>query len=346
MKTKQKLVDSIYLNSEGGKVILFQLIKYLIQNNSISNFFFLIDKRISRKDIELGSSYYQFLAPSENSRKDFYLKNKNRYNKIICLSNIPPPITLTSKVYIYFHNALLLKPLLSPLSIKDKLINILKKTYIKYLNDKSYNWIVQTDLMKKNLVSSLHILKENITVIPFFNDEISSKQNIKIKNKFVYVGSISKHKNHSRLYRAFIDAAKRINDKVELHLTIPENDFSKSVYNNYKKPKNLRIINHGIIDKKELSILYSSSEFSIFPSLIESFGLPLVESVNNNCMVIASDLEYVNEIIRPSLKFDPRSVESISYSIISAIRSSDLRESKLLVQNKIDTFVKYISRHV
>ena len=63
MKTKQKLVDSIYLNSEGGKVILFQLIKYLIQNNSISNFFFLIDKRISRKDIELDNSNYQFLYP-------------------------------------------------------------------------------------------------------------------------------------------------------------------------------------------------------------------------------------------------------------------------------------------
>ena len=110
--------------------------------------------------------------------------------------------------------------------------------------------------------------------------------------------------------------------------------------------ENLKIINHGVLEKNKLNILYSSLEFLIFPSLNESFGLPLIESINHKCCVIAPNLDYVNEIIEPSLKFDPKSINSISSSILMAISKSELKESKILVQNKIDTFVKYISKNV
>ena len=344
MKANKIIIDSIYLNSEGGKEILSHLIEYLQKRNLLNNYYFLIDKRFNKNKL-LDIIKYEYLNSTEIARRKFYLNTKISYKSVVCMSNIPPPLKLKQSVFIYFHNVLLLKPFKSNQGFNQKIFSFFKKIYIKFHVSKSYKWIVQTELIRHNLSKSFSISKKIIEVMPIFGGGSSTKKN-RIKNSFLYVGSISRHKNHKRLFKAFIDASKKINNQIQLHLTIPENDFIKSIYNNLEFPKNLKIINHGILEKNKLNTLYSTVEFSIFPSLNESFGLPLLESINNGTRVVAADLDYVNEIIIPSLKFDPESITSISDSILLAIHESELKESKILVQNKIDTFVKYISMDV
>ena len=52
---------------------------------------------------------------------------------------------------------------------------------------------------------------------------------------------------------------------------------------------------------------------------MRALGLPLIESINYNCKVLAPNLDYVNEVIMPSIKFDPFSISKLSESILSAI---------------------------
>ena len=91
-----------------------------------------------------------------------------------------------------------------------------------------------------------------------------------------------------------------------------------------------------------LNLLYNSCEFAIYPSLLESFGLPLIEAANHGCKVIASNLPYVHEIVEPSQTFDPYSTESISNAILNAIDTDDLPKTKVLVENKLDNFIEFI----
>ena len=132
MKHNTILVDSIYLNSEGGKAILSQFIHYLIENKIHENYYFLIDKRASKKNTVLDKINFEFIKPSETKRKNFYLKNKTKYNSVLCFSNVPPPIRLKQSVFIYFHNDLLLNPINTNLGFYDRAKNLLKKTYIKF----------------------------------------------------------------------------------------------------------------------------------------------------------------------------------------------------------------------
>ena len=92
----------------------------------------------------------------------------------------------------------------------------------------------------------------------------------------------------------------------------------------------------------------ANSNFSNWwpPSINESFGLPLIEAINHECMVIAPNLPYVNEIIIPSINFDPFSTQSISSSIREAVKNSNLKASKIIIENKIDTFVKYVYENI
>ena len=73
---------------------------------------------------------------------------------------------------------------------------------------------------------------------------------------------------------------------------------------------------------------YLNSKFLIFPSLNESFGLPLIEATNMGCYTAASSLDYVDEIISPSIKFDPFSIKDISKAILECVNNRSLKLSK------------------
>ncbi|MDA9364246.1 glycosyltransferase, partial [Flavobacteriaceae bacterium] len=104
----------------------------------------------------------------------------------------------------------------------------------------------------------------------------------------------------------------------------------------------LKVKFHGTLSKDSVTELYNSCKFAIYPSLVESFGLPLIEAANHGCTVIASDLPYVHEIIKPSLTFDPYSIESMAAAILKAIETDNLPETKVLVENKLDNFIDFI----
>ena len=77
------------------------------------------------------------------SRKKVYESIFKNYDKIICLSNIPPPIKIDVEVYIYFHNLLLIASNLQLSSPFDFFLNFIKRQYIKSFNQKSYKWVTQ-----------------------------------------------------------------------------------------------------------------------------------------------------------------------------------------------------------
>ena len=240
---------------------------------------------------------------------------------------------------------LFISPFKTNLLFINNLKNLFKKIYIKIRSNKSYKWIVQTQFMSHKLSYKYKLSVKNIEIFPIFNTDFS-RNNLKVENTFIYVSNSSKHKNHNRLFKAFVDAAIKTKKKISLNITLSDKEYRSSIYYKGKLPDNLEIVNNGILRQRELNKIYSKTQFLIFPSLNESFGLPLIESINHDCRVIASDLEYVSQVIEPSISFNPLSTISISESIIKAINNENHKKSKILVENKIDTFVKYIQNNV
>ncbi len=339
------LIDSIYIHNGGGKVLLDILCNKIFENGDIDSYFFLFDERYNPTMQFMDKENYIQISPRESRRKEFYKKNSKDFKRFLCFGNVPPPIRVNDRVDIYFHNDLLLKPLHNNTSIVNKISLVLKKYYIILLNKKHYRWNVQTDIMAKKLAMFFNISKENVTVYPIYD---SSFLNLSIKedNSFIYVSNFSKHKNHKRLFEAFKKASEKIGKRIILNLTIGHDEFNSSFYKKGKMTKNLLIVNHGILNKSKLNKLYNASKYCIFPSLNESFGLPLIEAVLNKCHVICSDKEYAYQVIKPSMTFNPTSIDSIYKAITDAYGNIGLEEPEVLVENKIDTFVKYIQEYV
>lgn len=343
---KEILFDSIYIHSYGGLILFNLLIDEIIRQGKINNFFFLIDQRNMSEKIKLiKKSNLKRIIPNELNRFKFYKKNRNRFNSNFCLSNIPPPIRICERVDIYFHNVNFIKPDILFIGTKDYITSQLKKIYINFLNKKIYNVIVQSNIIREEIDKSGPFSYNQKKIFPFFDENSYLEKRKRVKNSFLYVGSGAKHKNHNNLLKAFESSAKKNKKRIILNLTLSENEFNKSLYNKTNLPKNLVIKNHKFLDRSKLNLLYSETKYFIYPSFNESFGLPLIEAVINNCNVIASNKKYVHEIITPSLSFNPKSINDIEHAITFSLNNK-LKSSSLKVDNKLFTFVEYLTQNV
>jgi hypothetical protein len=186
------------------------------------------------------------------------------------------------------------------------------------------------------LSDKLKIKKGKIHKYPIYNEReiIDKKIN---SNTFIYPSSNNPHKNNNLLLEAFILAAGKTDQKLELRITINDSDLniSKNLY-----PPNLKIEYLGIINHNQLLKVYENSKFLIFPSLRESFGLPLIEGIQAGCIVLAPKLNYVKELISSAYYFDADNVESISQTILDGINNKNHPLQKIKVNNHVNEIFK------
>lgn len=80
-----------------------------------------------------------------------------------------------------------------------------------------------------------------------------------------------------------------------------------------------------------LNDLYRQASAFIYPSLSEGFGFPILESLSNDCPVIASNQGSIPEILGENgIYFDPKDIESIKFVIENSLNDS------LFLQNNIN----------
>jgi glycosyltransferase involved in cell wall biosynthesis len=83
----------------------------------------------------------------------------------------------------------------------------------------------------------------------------------------------------------------------------------------------------GHVDDTQLSALYMSAAFLIFPSLFEGLGIPLLEAMAAGLPIVTSDATCLPEIAGDAaVFFDPLSTDSIAEAIRTAWTRPSFRE--------------------
>ena len=105
-----------------------------------------------------------------------------------------------------------------------------------------------------------------------------------------------------------------------------------------KKFKDLNFKENQIVqingDDFTLVNLFNNAKASIFPSLYEGFGLPLIESMYLNCPVICSNIKTFTEIAGDSVEyFNPKNYESLINSIEKVVYNNEYTK-KLINKGK------------
>ncbi|AZA86700.1 glycosyltransferase [Chryseobacterium shandongense] len=331
------LIDAVYINDSGGKILLDYLIKEL--ENTDKNVYYLLDERLSHITFNIKSSNtITFLKSGLKNRSVFYKKNKDAFSTVLCFANLPPNIKLSCKVYVYFHQKLFLETP-SSYNVKTKALLWLKRKVLIHFKNNTDEWIVQSDTMAKLLSKKIGIDFKKIFIIPFY-EVIKEKTIKKEKSTYLYVSNGHEHKNHLKLIDAFCKFYD-IHKAGKLILTIDKQFETLYNFIELKKQKGFPIINHGNVKRDDLGKIYSAAEYLVYPSLSESFGLGLLEAIDNNCKIIGADLPYTYAVCNPSLVFDPNEVDSI-VSSLSLSLENNVNDSSSKVNNNINKLIELL----
>lgn len=252
--------------------------------------------------------------------------------KIIMLGNFPCFFSHYPQK-VFFHNLIYIFCLKNPkkYSLKLFLESLFWKLSIEKVNP---TICVQSSFIKKSLEKCFR-KKLNIEIIgsPSVNFKTKdnfkyfslNKKNIQILDKeflhFIYPANFYSHKNHRLLFQCSRFFKQ---NKIKIHLTLEKKvirhnnlDLSSFVFYNY-------------LNYKEIDYLYKNCNALIYPSLIESLGLPLLEITNYNKTVIALNSSYVRAAIDNYYAFDSNK-DSLCNSVLEFKRDFSLKKDKIAV---------------
>jgi glycosyltransferase involved in cell wall biosynthesis len=333
------LVDALFVNKGGGAVLLSYLIERILAGNEKEKFFFLLDPRFE-KPVGLDKNYT--VIPNKiSARIKFYKQNKNTFSKVFCFANTAPPVKLNIPVYTYLHNQKLLEA--PKLALKPHfLFQYIKYLYIKVYNKNTNYYIVQTPHMVQ-LVKAIGLKTDaNILTIPFYDNQkylgAHTPFEQRVKDEFVFISNPTPQKN----YPTLLDAWEYLLEKgitPRLHVTIDDTapQFIDRV--NALNERGARIINHKFLDPREL---YFNCPYLIFPSIMESFGLPMMEAVESGMKVLASERPFVHDVIQPSITFEPMDKVSIANAVIKAL-NEELPFPCLVTKNEVNKLIDLLA---
>lgn len=332
------LLDSLYINSGGGKILLNLIVEYL-HSNSIDTHF-LFDERVRSDYDYIPIQSKTFCAPSLIRRHLFYKNNRDKFKSVLVFNNIPPTVKLNCPVYTYFHNILYLN-----VNFFDNFSLFVKSKVISLFIKNTDKWVVQSNFVKNSLCNSWDIKLNDVLILPIFDDtkikdEYFSKSKKNSKINYLYVSDGHIHKNHLRLFEAF-EKYHSLNNNCTLVVTISDLHFKLKQRILKLIQSGVPIIDIGFVSQNELMAHYFNADVIIFPSLHESFGLGLIEATKFNLPIMASNLPYVFEVVEPNITFDPFSSQDI-YSAF--IKSKEILgcKSKIISENKIYQLIQEI----
>lgn len=330
-----KIIYIVASNIKGGgaEELLYFIINHLSKNYTQIKVKIYADPVLKLKSTNNIEIIYQ------KSKLDKIMLFSKKLENVLYFGNLPPLVKSKNSI-VYFHNSFLVMDFNTLLTKGFSLFvkYSLQRIYIKYFIENVDLVACQTKNIKQLFIKQYDF--HNVDLLPFFRvcDKNESKTMSK-KYDFCYVSLAYPHKNHKLLFDAMNILAHR-NVKATLVVTI-EDDKEEllDIIDEINEIGIVHIDNLGLMPKNEVCNVYRESNCLCFPSFEETFGLPLIEAAMMGLDVIASDLDYVYQVIKPSLVFDPDDAEDVADKIEEYLQGN-FSKSECLVENKIDELIK------
>lgn len=310
-------------SSGGALSILKDFYQYVKENDNINEWIFLLS------DYYIESTDNITVKVISNSKKKINRLKLDNFNGYRLVNQYNPDIVfsmqnttianLTVPQVLYLHQPIPFQKIkkysfFKKDEFKYAIIQHILGANIKYGLNRADKVIVQTNWMKNAIIEQTKIVDNDILVIPpsISIKELSENESRPFKgNSFFYPTSLLPYKNIS-----LIEEACNYIDSIE-----PNLDYKVDITVEAKF-KNDHINSIGMVSRDEV---YNklSNEVLIFPSYIETFGLPLAEGRYLNTIIFAANTPFSNEILEGynnSFYFKPFNEKELGKLMLDSIK--------------------------
>lgn len=294
---------------EGGALsVLKDLIEYI--KNDQNEYLIYINESIFNKLPRAENIEYNFLNIKTILKRlyfDFigFERLRQNSNASICINmqNIAVKTSMPQIVFIHqpipFSNVKFSFYRLS--EIKYNVYKYLYYALIKINNRYAKKIIVQTEWMYKSVKIKLKRSDNSISIIkPNIEISLDNKWRGVRNNHFFYPAAEYSYKNHKVLVDALCLISKKFikENNLKVYFTLSFDDLDLTSRENIvKHDLGEYVICLGKITRDEVLERLIDSRALLFPSFLETFGVPLVEAAKLEVPIIAADLEYSREVM-------------------------------------------------
>ena len=263
-----------------------------------------------------------------------------------CTSNTAPFFTdiplITILHDIIYMESSYLKILKSSASAYQKFGNIYRKLVVPRVVKKSKK-VITVSHFEKNRIGEFFGIKGDKKLDAIYNGVsehfkpiTNNEELLRVKNKyhlpdkfFFFLGNTDPKKNTKGTLKAFSDFLKQSNsdyklvmldyDKIELNKLLLEIDDVNLIN---------QIVLTGYVVNTDLPAIYSQCAIFLYPSLRESFGIPMLEAMSCNVPVITSNTSSMPEVAADAAHIiNPFQPQEITDGIIKILNDDDYRKS-------------------
>jgi glycosyltransferase involved in cell wall biosynthesis len=265
-----------------------------------------------------------------------------------CTSNTAPifckvPSVVTLHDIIYMESSAL-NIMRSKGTNYQKFGNIYRRLIVPMIMRNSKK-IITVSNFEKDCISSFFGFKNNTKLTAEYNGvseyfkPVTDKDYLRlIKAKynlpdqfFFFLGNTHPKKNTKGTLKAFSDFLKRTGSSMKLvMLDYDQEELKKLLVEIGDVNLINKIVLTGYVANKDLPAIYSLSQLFLYPSLRESFGIPIVEAMACGVPVITSNTSSMPEIAgNAALLVDPYSTEEITAAMIKVYKNELLKNTMI-----------------
>lgn len=218
-------------------------------------------------------------------------KHQIEPSAIVSLQNTGFRVSKKVPRYIYYHQALPFSPCVwNPLKKRERALWFYKRLYpffVKLFLTKDTTVFVQLDFIKEGFVRLFRHPERNVRVYSpsVVQPDMSGGRMDLVSERIslFYPATSEFYKNHCVL----TEALRYTCGNVQLYFTLDNPVGSEDECITYM----------GTLPYADVCAMYRTCDALVFPSYIETFGLPLIEAAMAGLPILAADLPYAREVL-------------------------------------------------
>ncbi len=267
-----------------------------------------------------------------------------------CTSNTAPvftsiPLVVTLHDIIYMESSYL-KILRGSGTLYQKFGNAYRKLFVPRIVKKS-DKIITVSHFEKKRIGQFFGMAGNPKLVAVYNGVsehfkpvTDQAELLRVKEKyhlpdryFFFLGNTDPKKNTKGALKAFSDFLKQTGSEHKLvMLDYDRQELEKLLDEIGDRELIQKIVLTGYVVNTDLPAIYCQCDLFLYPSLRESFGIPMLEAMACGAPVITSNTSSMPEVAGDAAEItDPSKPEEITAGMIRILTDNDLRKS--LVRN-------------
>jgi glycosyltransferase involved in cell wall biosynthesis len=328
---------------EGIGVHAFNVLKRITVNHPEHQFLFLFDRKFDEEFIFSSNVTPVVLFPQ--ARHPFLYYWWFEFSLARILNHVKPDVFYSPDGYLSLNANVCSVPVMHDLNYEHypnslpMLTSWYYRHYFPLFAAKASRIITVSEFSKQDIADKYKIEKEKIDVVynaadaQYVKLDEGEKKEVRQKYShgeeyFLYVSALHPRKNVKRLLEAYDKLKENSCSPIKLVLVGPHYFKNSEMEKTYQKMRFKNdVIFTGRLNVSDLSKVTGAAFCLVYVSYFEGFGIPLVESMQCDIPVIASNVTSMPEVTGDAARLvDPFSVDSISDGMLEVLKNKIYRE--------------------